>query len=421
MFVTAPYAHILAGVCIIVVVINIITDYRQDRLTTYRISALGGLFFILMALVELAGFYLPAAVVFGTYLSVGLLGLMVATIMQTVYDVLGEYRKREKNKTAMTISTIETIAGAIDARDEYTGGHSERVGLYASRLAREMAADYDLTEEDILRVNYIGLVHDIGKIGVADSVLNKSGKLTDEEFTLMRRHTEIGYEIMTSLGGEIEGLLDGIRYHHERFDGAGYPDGLAGTDIPLIARVLALADSYDAMTSNRVYRKRLSDEEVRDELIRCSGTQFDPALTQIFVRLIDKGQMQVGTKDGIATDVTGKVRASSVLENRLSKDLLAGVKVSSPSHVRMLCYILKLMEKKDTGYSVLLIDLGEEEGYSVTKFRNAIKDQINPHDVFIKYTAESCIVALYGRSKEETDRFMSSVKEAYTDITVENM
>ena len=151
-----------------------------------------------------------------------------------------------------------------------------------------MAADYDFTEEDIRRIRYIGLVHDIGKIGVPDNVLNKAGKLTDEEFDAMKQHTVIGYEIMKSMGNSIEGLLGGIRHHHERFDGSGYPDHLADAEIPLEARIIAIADSYDAMTTNRVYRRRLTDEQVKEELIKGAGTQFDPALVEIFIGLLDE-------------------------------------------------------------------------------------------------------------------------------------
>ncbi|MBQ9568387.1 MAG: HD-GYP domain-containing protein [Lachnospiraceae bacterium] len=292
------------------------------------------------------------------------------------------------------------------------GGHSERVGLYASRLAREMAADYDLSEEDILRVHYIGLVHDIGKIGVADSVLNKSGRLTDEEFSLMKRHSEIGYEIMSSMGDGIEGLLDGIRYHHERFDGRGYPDGLSDTDIPLIARILALADSYDAMTSNRVYRRRLTDEEVRAEILKCSGSQFDPALAEIFVRLIDRGQMKVNTLDGVALNEEGTVSVSSVLESRLQKDLLEKKPVSNPSHVRMLCYIIKLMEKKGKTYRVFFAGLKEEpsEPKAWSELRDTVKEYVGPHDINILYSDTINVIALYDKSDEETEAFITAIR-----------
>lgn len=162
-------------------------------------------------------------------------------------------------------------------------------------------------------------MHDIGKIDVTDSILNKAGRLTDDEFCLMKKHVDIGAELMTGIGENIDGLIDGILYHHERFDGKGYPNGLSDTDIPLVARIICIADCYDAMTSNRVYRKRLSNEYVRAEFVKCSGTQFDPVLTEIFVRLIDSGEMVPYTVDGLATTKTGDVLKSSLLENYLQK------------------------------------------------------------------------------------------------------
>ncbi len=359
---TLVFSHIWSGLCLPVAVASIISDIRKNRVKEYFITLIGMISFTVMAVCELLAFYINRMGGLGTFLCIGMLLLMTATILQSVYDEAQFHKERERKQTEMTINTIEIIASAIDARDEYTGGHSERVGLYASRLASRMAYEYGFTKEDILRIRYIGLVHDIGKIGVADNVLNKSGKLTAEEYSLMKKHSEIGYEIMSSLGEDIEGLLDGIRHHHERYDGKGYPDGLAGNDIPLIARILAIADSYDAMTSNRVYRKFLSEDEVRQEISRCAGTQFDPELAKLFLELIDKGEMKVKTENGVAVDESGRIRNSALLESRLQKDLLAKMDIVNPAHVRMLCYIMKLMEKQGKDYSVLFMGFDADNG-----------------------------------------------------------
>ena len=416
---TLLLSHLWTALSAVIAIVCIVTDIITKRIKTYRITAIGMTCFVVLSLIELGAFYVSRFHVFGVYICIGLIILMIFTVMQALLDQITAFELQEKNQTVMTINTIETIASAIDARDEYTGGHSERVGLYAERLAREMAADYDLTEEDILRVHYIGLVHDIGKIGVADSVLNKSGRLTDEEFSLMKKHAGIGYEIMSSLGGSIEGLLDGIRYHHERFDGKGYPDGLSDTDIPLIARILALADSYDAMTSNSVYRKRLTDEEVRNEFLRCSGTQFDPALTEIFVRLIDRGELAANTVEGIAADEEGRIRTSSLLENKLQKDLLDKKKISHPSHVRMLCYIIKLMEQKGKDYKVLFIGAENDDEDSINAIREALRGQTERHDVNIEYTKTQNVVALYDAGDDEVDAYIEGVKALRPMLSVE--
>ena len=415
----------LGVLCAITIIVNIITDIRTGRIRTYRFSMMGGIFFIALSMIELSRFYYSQFVVFGGYVCIGLIGLLTGTIVQTVSDVFGEFRENEKRRTVMMNNTIETIAGAIDARDEYTGGHSERVGLYAQSLARQMMEEggYDLTEDDVLRIHYIGLVHDIGKIGVADSVLNKAGKLTNEEFSLMKRHTEIGYELMSSMGDEIEGVLDGIRFHHERYDGTGYPDGLAGEDIPLVARILCLADSYDAMTSNRVYRKRLTNEEVREELKRCAGGQFDPKLTAMFIELLDAGKLCASTVEGMAANEEGVVTTSSMLEHRLQSDLLEGTRILHPSHVRMLCYVIKLMERKGCDYHVIIAGAGDdiaadEVNSYIRKLSNAISQNMSNHDLTVRYTDRLSIAALFNRSEEEADAFVDALKEVCTGLFV---
>ena len=413
MYRTIIISHIWTGVCALVSIICIIVDICRKRISEYRITGLGMFAFVAISMCELVGFYINRFHIFGTYLCIALILLMTCTVIQTVQDEVKAFDQREKNQAQLTINTIETIAGAIDARDEYTGGHSERVGLYATRLAREMAADYDLSEEDILRIHYIGLVHDIGKIGVADSVLNKSGKLTDEEFSLMKKHSEIGYEIMGALDKGIPDILDGIRHHHERFDGKGYPDGLSDTDIPLIARILAIADSYDAMTSNRVYRKRLSDEEVRTEFLRCSGTQFDPALTEIFIRLIDREQIKPSTLDGVAVDEEGKAQISSMLESRMQNDMMERQNIVNPSHVRMLCYIIKLMERKGRHCRVFFAGIKDDtQDLKVwNKLRTVLGEYLGPHDINIQYSKIQNVIALYDRTDEETDDFLESIRK----------
>ena len=133
----------------------------------------------------------------------------------------------------------------------------------------------------------IGLLHDVGKIGVPDAIINKKERLTDEEYDVIKKHPVIGKQILETIK-EMPNLSSGARWHHERFDGKGYPDGLAGEDIPEVARIIAVADAYDAMTSKRSYRDTLPQDKVREELINCSGTQFDPRFAQVMVELIDE-------------------------------------------------------------------------------------------------------------------------------------
>jgi HD-GYP domain-containing protein (c-di-GMP phosphodiesterase class II) len=180
----------------------------------------------------------------------------------------------------MFLGTLEAISASIDAKDRYTCGHSQRVAL----LAQQLAVAAGLDEEAVRRVHVAGLVHDVGKIGVPESVLCKPGRLTEAEFASIRQHPEIGFRILKDIP-QLRDVLPGVLHHHERWDGRGYPHGLAGESIPLFARLIALADSFDAMSSTRTYRAARERSWVLDEIRRSAGTQFDPRLAPLFIEL----------------------------------------------------------------------------------------------------------------------------------------
>lgn len=177
----------------------------------------------------------------------------------------------------MFMGTLRSLVSAIDAKDTYTRGHSERVAW----LSRELGRVAGLNKKSVERVHLAALVHDVGKIGIPDWVLTKPGRLTDEEFGMIKAHPRIGLQILRDIR-QMHDLLPGVLHHHEKYDGSGYPDGLSGEDIPLYARVVALADSFDAMSSDRTYRRALPRSEVMAEIRRCAGKQFDPDLAAVF-------------------------------------------------------------------------------------------------------------------------------------------
>ncbi len=199
--------------------------------------------------------------------------------------------KKSQELESLTLQAITAVANTIDAKDEYTKGHSVRVAHYASQLARRIGKD----EEYINNIEYMALLHDIGKIGVPDAVLNKAGRLNDTEFQLIKQHTVIGAEILKDIT-MVKGVAMGAKYHHEKYNGTGYPSGLKGEEIPYEARIISIADAFDAMTSNRVYRRKMSMERVLEELEKGSGTQFDPELAQAFVAMLREGQLKVVDK-----------------------------------------------------------------------------------------------------------------------------
>jgi len=179
------------------------------------------------------------------------------------------------------LETIQALAAALEAKDSYTKGHSERVAEMAERVARAMG----LPEAAVEMIHYAGVLHDIGKIGIRESVLNKSGQLAKEDFKLIRQHPQIGADMLNQVGF-LRGVANIIRCHHEWYNGEGYPRGLAGDEIPLGARILGVVDAFDAMTSDRSYRKRRPSEDAVKELLANKGVQFDPEVVDVFVNQV---------------------------------------------------------------------------------------------------------------------------------------
>ncbi|ADL34696.1 HD-GYP/response regulator domain-containing protein [Butyrivibrio proteoclasticus B316] len=196
-------------------------------------------------------------------------------------DLHAEVERKTKEIEGLSLHVVHTLADAIDAKDAYTKGHSGRVAEYAREIAKRAGYSYDRQEE----IYMMGLLHDVGKIGVPDAVINKPGKLTDEEFEKIKTHPGRGAQILQNIE-EMPKLAIGARWHHERFDGRGYPDGLSGYDIPEEARIIAVADAYDAMTSNRSYRGLIPQDVVKGEFEKGSGTQFDPQFAAIMLEII---------------------------------------------------------------------------------------------------------------------------------------
>lgn len=192
--------------------------------------------------------------------------------------------EQSKDKLADAyMGTVEALRIAVDAKDTYTKGHSDRVAFYSKLIAKEIG----ISEEEQERIYIGGLFHDIGKIGVPDAILQKQDKLTDDEYSEIKNHTLIGAQIINA-ATIFEDIIPIVKYHHERFDGKGYPGKLVGEEIPLYARIVTIADAFDAMTSDRQYRKGLLIDVAKDELIKNAGTQFDGNLAKKFVKIIER-------------------------------------------------------------------------------------------------------------------------------------
>lgn len=225
----------------------------------------------------------PAFVVFAVLVVVATGALTVLLIARVKIKSI---QKRQKEYRSIIEQSLRTFAHTIDAKDKYTNGHSLRVAKYSRELARRMGK----SEKEQENIYYIALLHDIGKIGIPDSILNKPGKLTEEERGIIQTHPTIGGDILRNFTA-LDGIAEGAKYHHERFDGKGYCEQLAGEDIPPVARIIGVADTYDAMSSDRCYRKALSAEVISKELTDCSGTQLDPEVVVHMLEMIKDGSV----------------------------------------------------------------------------------------------------------------------------------
>lgn len=194
------------------------------------------------------------------------------------FTLTGDYERE-----FMLIPAIEALTNALEAKDNYTFGHSSEVATISMDVARELK----LPQDELFKLNVASILHDVGKIGIPDQVLNKPDKLTSDEYDLIKLHPSIGAKIIASIPSPTE-IATIIRHHHARWDGAGYPDNLAGNGIPLGSRIIAVADCYQAIISDRPYRKGRSHEEAVEEIRRCSGSQFDPSVVEAFLRVYSK-------------------------------------------------------------------------------------------------------------------------------------
>ncbi len=218
------------------------------------------------------------------YVQVGMWGILLfflpLLLARRSFELYTKMRK-------IYLETMRALAAAIDAKDPYTKGHSERVTEMAIALAQEL----NLPEQQIEDLEYAALLHDIGKIGIDERILGKNGGLTSEEWEKIREHTLIGAKIIEPVEF-LKNSYQAIYYHHERYDGSGYPAGKKGEEIPLFARIIAVADAYDAMNSDRPYRKKLSEDEIIQELREQAGGQFDPEVAQALISILKKGRKE---------------------------------------------------------------------------------------------------------------------------------
>ncbi|KRF03643.1 hypothetical protein ASG89_02455 [Paenibacillus sp. Soil766] len=289
---TAIFRYAFFGMLLIMPIINLFILPGVDIYSLYLLAVifLGIGFsnrpFIIVLAISTLVVLLRLFIQYKMFPSAILISLWIVYALMTYisYNMENLYQKKKK----ASLDIIVALSKSLDSRDKYTATHSENVAKYATLIAKEMK----LSSKQCDNIYIGGLLHDIGKIGIPENVLTKSGCLTDEEYTTIKRHPVIGYETIKHISSfqGTQGVLDMVLYHHERYDGKGYPEGLSAQEIPLAARILSVADSYDAMTSKRAYRDHMEIEYVYQEFIKNKGTQFDPTVVDAFLVILKKEQ-----------------------------------------------------------------------------------------------------------------------------------
>ena len=286
---TVNVTHIIIFVDFILLICIVVRSIVQHKIRTQLIKCLTiGLFVsIIGGTTDLLRFHLGCYNGYNTYSRVGISLFIVILVVYLFREQINTLENKQKENIIFISEITEAFAKVIDMRDRYTSGHSARVAKYTAMLAKEMGCDDETTE----KYYRIALLHDIGKIGIPTEVLNKPGKLTDEEYEIIKSHAQKGYDALKNISIMPE-LAVGAGAHHERPDGKGYPKGLKGDEIPFVAQIIAVADTFDAMYSNRPYRKRMNFEKAISIIEEVSGTQLSESVVEAFLRLVKRGELR---------------------------------------------------------------------------------------------------------------------------------
>ena len=290
---TLPASHVVLSVTFVAIFVTFIRDMLHGGSRGYHLALVGMVIALVSALIEMVSVYFVVTIS-GLFIGTGLVILLFLNLIRTVRSVRNLERLRQKKELEsrrrqterISLQTIKTLSVTVETKNVYTNGHSQRVADYSALIAGALGWD----DKRINNLRNAAYMHDVGMIGIPDSIVNKPTRLTEEEYAIIQRHTLIGADILKDIT-LIEHVAEVAHYHHERYDGTGYPEGIAGEEIPIEARIVAVADSYDAMNSKRIYRNALEKEKIIEELESCSGTQFDPVIAELFVRLIREGKV----------------------------------------------------------------------------------------------------------------------------------
>lgn len=336
---TLPAGQGMLAVCCVVVITTFIIDIIKHRALGYRPEMIAMIVALVLVLIEAASVYFVVTMS-GFFIGIGLIVILFVNIIVTIKRISEIEYKRQKEESdklrnqteRVSLQMMKTLAATIEAKDDYMRGHSYRVAEYSALIAKQLG----WSENEVENLRNAAYLHDIGKIGVPDTILNKPTRLTDEEFAAIKSHTVMGADILKDIT-----LLDHL-VDIARNDGNGYPDGLVGEEIPLSARIVCVADSYDAMRSRRIYRNALPDEEIRRELLDNCNTQFDPQIARMFVDMLDNGMVVIdednpaaqGYRDNAAIESVADKFISEVMKTMSSQEKADSVDYLTGLHMR---------------------------------------------------------------------------------------
>lgn len=324
---TMPAAHAILIITFLAVILTFLIRYWNHRSRSDCLLFFGLLITMLSVIFEAISVYYKVSVS-GLFVGIAILILLFINVIYTIHiirDIIKrqqqeELDKRKKNIEEMSLQLMQMLSTTIEAKDEYMKGHSHRVAEYSVLIARELGWN----EKELSNLKNAAHLHDIGKIAIPDTILNKPSKLSEEEFSIIKEHTIIGANILKNIS-LIDHVQEIVRNHHERYDGNGYPDGLKGKEIPLHARIVAVADSYDAMSFQRIYRNQLPPEKIIQELENNKGTQFDPEITDIFLKLLREDRIHV-KEDHLSITENTQIPEAEIEMSQFISDIMSTIR-----------------------------------------------------------------------------------------------
>lgn len=433
-------SHAILLLTVFAVLFTFALDIKKDKKRRNLLAFIGLLAATVSVMIEGISTYFVVSLS-GIFVGIGMIILFSLNVLRTAGNIhmmelrrqKKELAKRKRQLEKVSLQMIQTLSTTIEAKDEYARGHSHRVAEYAALIAGELG----WSSEEIMNLKYAAHLHDIGKIGIPDMLLNKPARLTPEEYSVIKEHTVIGAEILKNIS-LIPHVAEVARSHHEHYDGTGYPDGLVGEDIPLSARIVAIADSYDAMNSRRIYRNALPPEKIFEEIENNRGLQFDPELADIFLKQLCDDRVQICEHCEFSEDdpelpfieneienfVSNVMSKLQTQEDSESFDFLTGLPMRSRGE--------KLTAQFMQQYSgcLIFIDMdnlkkindihGHKAGDRALKVLGTLLTEVSPNSVVCRLGGDEFLLFIPETDREQVTAFIQNLFEKFEHATSED-